>query len=113
MADHDPWDEAEASGQVLTEEEVEVERPPLYRVILINDDYTPMDFVVWLIENVFHKPKEESVRLMLKVHQNGSAICGLYPYDVARTKAYHVKSLAQKNEHPLECIIEAEEGDKN
>ena len=99
--------------QILTEERVEVKESPMYRLILVNDDYTPMDFVVWLIENVFHKPKEESVRLMLNVHQAGRAICGIYPYDVARTKVYQVKSLAQKHEHPLECLMETNEGGPN
>jgi ATP-dependent Clp protease adaptor protein ClpS len=102
----------ENDTQVITEEKVELKRPDMYRIILLNDDYTPMDFVVWLLETVFHKSKEESVRLMLKVHQQGSTICGIYPYDVARTKVFHVKGLAQKHEHPLECLMEVEGGDK-
>lgn len=117
MADDNTWppdDEGsagpEGESQVLTEEKVEVKRPNMYRVILLNDDYTPMDFVVWLLETIFHKQKEESVRVMLKVHREGSAVCGIYPYDVARTKVFHVKALAQKHEHPLECVMDVDEG---
>lgn len=120
MTEKNPWnpsqddeDGTEKDAQVITEEKVELKRPSMYRIILLNDDYTPMDFVVWLLESVFHKSKEESIQLMLQVHHKGSAICGIYPYDVARTKVFHVKSLAQKNEHPLECLMEVEEGDKN
>jgi len=119
MSDENPWEpqdpdseRPEGGTQVVTEEKVELKPPPLYRIILINDDYTPMDFVVWLIEAVFHKPKQESIRLMLKVHHDGSAVCGIYPYDVARTKVYHAKSLAQKHEHPLECVMETDEEGK-
>ncbi len=113
----DDWnpgdDRSEGDAQILTEERVDVRPPPMYRIILLNDDYTPMDFVVWLLESVFHKSKEESVALMLQVHKQGSAICGIYPYDVARTKIFHVKGLAKKHEHPLECIMEEDKGDKN
>ena len=107
------WDQvfAQLRDVAITEEQVELKHPSLYRVILLNDDYTPMDFVAWLIESVFHKSKEESIQLMLQIHHKSSAICGVYPYDVARTKTYQVKSLAQKHEHPLECLMEVEEGD--
>jgi ATP-dependent Clp protease adaptor protein ClpS len=105
--------DTEGEGQVITEKRVQTKRPRLYRIVLINDDYTPMEFVVWLIQTVFHKSEAESAQLMLKVHHQGSAVCGVYPYDVARTKLYQVKTLAHKHEHPLECIMEVEEGDSN
>jgi len=114
MADEPAWDDAEieSEGQILTEDEVAVKRPNMFKVILINDDYTPMEFVTWLLQSVFHKSPEDSVRLMLAVHHRGSAVCGLYPYDVARTKVYYVKGLAKKHEHPLECVIEEAGGDE-
>ena len=95
-------------GQLSAAEKTETKPPSMYRVMLINDDYTPMDFVVWLIQTVFFKPEEEATLLMLDVHQKGRGICGIYPYDVARTKVTQVKELTQKHEHPLECIMEVE-----
>lgn len=104
--DSEDW---ESGTQTLAKEKREVKQPRMYRVILLNDDYTPMEFVVWLIQTVFHKPLEEATQLMLEIHQKGSSCCGIYPYDVARTKVYQVKNLAQKEGHPLECIMEVEE----
>lgn len=91
---------------LLTEDKKEVKEPKMYRVILLNDDYTPMDFVIWLLESVFFKNKEEATRLMLDVHQKGQGTCGLFPYDLARTKVMQVKDLSRKHEHPLECVME-------
>lgn len=88
-------------------EEIKVSKPKMYAVVLLNDDYTPMEFVVWLIQSVFHKNIEEATRLMMDVHQKGKGLCGLYTYDVARTKVAKVKGLAEKNSHPLECVMEA------
>ncbi|MFO1519554.1 MAG: ATP-dependent Clp protease adapter ClpS [bacterium] len=111
MSEEKHWQDDEDSGiQTITEEKQEVKKPNLYRVILLNDDYTPMDFVVWVLQSVFHKPQEEATRLMLDVHQKGQGLCGVFTYDVAQTKVYQVKSLAQKYGHPLECIMEVEEG---
>ncbi|RMD83960.1 MAG: ATP-dependent Clp protease adapter ClpS, partial [Candidatus Dadabacteria bacterium] len=84
-------------------------RPRMYRVVLLNDDYTPMDFVVWVLRCVFHKPHDEATRLMLEVHTRGRGVCGVYTYDVARTKAKQVETLAAKHEHPLRCDVEAVE----
>lgn len=99
------WGEEE--GQVATKDRSEVREPPLYQVFLINDDFTPMDFVVMVIESIFHKSHEEATRIMLDVHRKGLGVCGLYPYDIARTKVLQVRNLAQKNGHPLECDLEA------
>jgi len=113
MADREPKTnppEGESGTQTITEEEVELKRPTLYRVILLNDDFTPMDFVVWLLEKVFHKNLGEATRLMLDVHRKGKGLAGVYPFDIARTKVFQVKTLAQKHEHPLECIMEEDEG---
>lgn len=82
--------------------------PPLYNVVLLNDDYTPMDFVVFILESVFHKSSSESEKIMLAVHHHGSAVCGVYSYEVAETKMMEVVSLAREKEYPLQCIIEKE-----
>lgn len=76
---------------------------------MLNDDYTPMDFVIFVLQSVFHKPYGESVRLMLDVHKKGKGHCGVFPYDIARTKVYQVHALAEEHGHPLQCLIEATE----
>ncbi|MBX7147603.1 ATP-dependent Clp protease adapter ClpS [bacterium] len=96
--------QTEGEAQVATKERVKV--PKMYQVILLNDDFTPMDFVVWILESVFHKTKDEAIRVMLEVHQKGKGICGVYTHDMARTKMMHVNHLAKKSEHPLQCIME-------
>jgi ATP-dependent Clp protease adaptor protein ClpS len=83
-------------------------RPPMYKVVLLNDDFTPMEFVVFVLKQVFHKADEEAVRTMLDVHGQGSGICGVYTRDVAETKVEQVIALARKNEHPLQCVMERE-----
>ena len=93
-------------SNVLTRKQVSLKKPNMYQVVLLNDDYTPMDFVVWILQSIFHKPKQESVRLMMNVHEKGKGICGVFPYDVARTKVVQVKTLAEKHEHPLQCVME-------
>ena len=83
-------------------------KPSLYRVLLLNDDYTPMEFVVYLLENVFRKSHEEAVKIMLHVHHNGVGVCGVYTYEVAETKVVRVMSLARRAQHPLQCTMEKE-----
>jgi ATP-dependent Clp protease adaptor protein ClpS len=97
-------------GQVVVEPKTKTKtkRPSLYRVILLNDDYTPMEFVVELLRTVFHKPQAEATRIMLHVHQNGSGIAGIYPYEIAETKVRTVEQLARKAQHPLKCAMEPE-----
>lgn len=101
------YPEEESEAQVLTEEKTQVKEPDMYRVILLNDDYTPMEFVVWLLQTVFHKSSEESTHIMMRVHTQGSGICGIFPHDVARSKMYQVQGLAEKHGHPLQCTMEA------
>lgn len=96
---------------MLAEERVRPKRPPLYRVVMLNDDYTPMEFVVWVLQLVFHKPAEEATRLMLDVHTKGKGVCGVYTLDVARTKAQQVERLARRHEHPLQCQLEVAESE--
>lgn len=84
-------------------------RPSLYRVLLLNDDYTPMEFVVFILESYFNKGREEAYRIMLHVHQTGVGVCGIYTYEVAETKVAQVLDIAQRNEHPLQCVMEKED----
>ena len=78
----------------------------MYKVLLLNDDYTPMEFVVQLIQEVFHRDRETAARIMLHVHQKGVGMCGVYTYEVAETKVSHVIDLARQNQHPLQCTME-------
>jgi ATP-dependent Clp protease adaptor protein ClpS len=84
----------------------DIREPKLYRVILINDDYTTMDFVIEILIVVFHKPAAEATRIMLDVHKNGKGFCGVYTYDIATTKIDRVHTLARKREFPLKCTLE-------
>ncbi len=84
------------------------ERPSLYKVFLINDDFTPMEFVVLILQSLFNKTPEESAEITLTVHSKGVGVCGVFPYEIAETKAQQVMSLARKNQHPLQCRIEKE-----
>ena len=83
----------------------------MYRVVLLNDDYTPMEFVVWVLQVVFHKGQEEATRLMLDVHMKGKGVCGVFTLDVARTKAQQVERLARKHDHPLQTELEVVESE--
>jgi ATP-dependent Clp protease adaptor protein ClpS len=81
-------------------------KPAQYRVYLLNDDYTPMEFVVHVLERFFQKSREEATTIMLHVHQNGVGLCGVFTYEVAETKVAQVLDLARQNEHPLQCTME-------
>ncbi|MCU0558762.1 MAG: ATP-dependent Clp protease adapter ClpS [Desulfobacterales bacterium] len=94
--------------RVSSEDEVRLAEPPLFRVLLINDDYTTMEFVVAVLKNVFHKSEAEATRIMLNVHQQGAGVCGLYPYEIAETKVDAVEALARENGFPLKCTMEKE-----
>ncbi|WP_375202717.1 ATP-dependent Clp protease adapter ClpS [Hyphococcus sp.] len=83
-------------------------RPSLYKVLLLNDDYTPQEFVVWLLQAVFKKDAEEAVRIMMHVHQSGIGVCGVYTYEIAETKVAQVMELSRRNQHPLQCTMERE-----
>ncbi|MFO7850727.1 MAG: ATP-dependent Clp protease adapter ClpS [Spirochaetia bacterium] len=103
---------AQTAGDTGTDvrerDQQETKEPDMYRVVLLNDDYTTMDFVIYIIQKVFHKPAAEAAKIMMDVHKKGKGIVGVYPLDIARTKAGEVKKLAQEREYPLECIIEKE-----
>ncbi|MBW1695519.1 MAG: ATP-dependent Clp protease adapter ClpS [Deltaproteobacteria bacterium] len=93
---------------VTSDSETDLKEPPMYRVLLHNDDYTTMEFVVEILMYVFQKPIEEATRIMLNVHRNGIGICGSYTYEVAETKVDTVHTLARENGFPLKCSMEEE-----
>lgn len=92
----------------VMEPRVETRKPPLFKVVMLNDDYTPMDVVVNILKSVFNKTTEEANRTMLEVHNRGSAVCGVYTRDVAETKADLAIDYARREEHPLQCVLEKE-----
>jgi ATP-dependent Clp protease adaptor protein ClpS len=95
-----------AETAVVAKTRPQTKRPNLYRVLLLNDDYTPMEFVVHIIERFFNKDIETAHRIMLCVHQHGIGECGIYTYEVAETKVTQVMDFARKHQHPLQCIME-------
>jgi len=98
--------ETEFDYGVVTETEKKLKRPPLYKVLLHNDDYTTKEFVVQVLQCVFHKEPTEAVQIMLHVHKQGMGVAGVYSYEVAETKVALVESLARQHEYPLKCTIE-------
>jgi ATP-dependent Clp protease adaptor protein ClpS len=93
-------------GLAIEEARPQVKRPPLYRVILLNDDYTPMEFVVQVLEKVFSLDRNTATRIMLEVHTKGKGVCGVFTYEIAETKVAQVTGLAQQYQHPLLCTME-------
>jgi ATP-dependent Clp protease adaptor protein ClpS len=91
---------------VITKTRPQTKRPNMYRVLLLNDDYTPMEFVVHVLERFFNKDRETATRIMLHVHQNGIGECGVFTYEVAETKVTQVMDFARKHQHPLQCVME-------
>ncbi len=93
---------------LLTQTREKTKKPSLYKVILLNDDYTPMDFVVMVLQRVFRMTIEDATQVMLQVHQRGVGVCGVFTYEVAETKVMQVMDYARRNEHPLQCTMEKE-----
>lgn len=93
---------------LVTKTRPKTKKPSLYKVLLLNDDYTPMEFVVHVLEKYFSKGREEATRIMLHVHQKGVGICGVYTFEVAETKVTQVMDFSQQNGHPLQCTLEKE-----
>ncbi len=93
-------------GAVITQTRTRTKRPHLYRVLLLNDDYTPMEFVVLVLQRFFNKNADEATRIMLHVHQHGVGECGIYTYEIAETKVTLVMDFARKHQHPLQCVME-------
>jgi ATP-dependent Clp protease adaptor protein ClpS len=99
-------DENRTGTAIITKTKPRTKRPNLYRVLLLNDDYTPMEFVVHVLERFFNKNREDATRIMLHVHQNGVGECGVFTYEVAETKVTQVMDFARKHQHPLQCVME-------
>ena len=95
-----------SSTDVVTQEKVKLKKPKLYRVILLKDDCTPMEYVVSLLKVVFKKSESEAVNIMLMVHKKGSGICGIFTKEIAETKVETVLNMAKSDQHPLKCIME-------
>ena len=91
---------------LLLDTKPKTKKPSMYNVLLLNDDYTPMEFVVFLLKKFFHKNNDEATQIMLHVHQNGVGVCGVFPYEIAETKVIQVLETAKKNDHPLQCTME-------
>ncbi|HVY22073.1 MAG TPA: ATP-dependent Clp protease adapter ClpS [Steroidobacteraceae bacterium] len=103
MSDFDPQHE---HGLVVEEATPKLKRPPQYQVLLLNDDYTPMEFVVEVLERVFGMDRTLATRVMLEVHTKGRGVCGVYTYEIAETKVAQVTSFARQQQHPLLCTME-------
>ncbi len=95
-----------ADDLVVQEARAKLAKPPLFKVMLLNDDYTPMEFVVVVLEKFFRMDREGATRVMLQVHQKGLGVCGVFSRDIAETKVQQVTDFSQENEHPLQCTME-------
>jgi ATP-dependent Clp protease adaptor protein ClpS len=93
---------------VAPDTRTKVARPPLYKVLLLNDDYTTMEFVVFILETIFHHPPETAYQIMMNVHRAGIGVAGIFPYEIAEAKMNEVHAMARENEFPLQCAIEPE-----
>ncbi len=91
---------------VIVKAKPKTKKPSMYKVLMLNDDYTPMEFVVHILERFFNKNREEATRIMLHVHRRGVGVCGVYTYEVAETKVTQVMDFARQHQHPLQCTLE-------
>jgi ATP-dependent Clp protease adaptor protein ClpS len=103
----DDGDGEKRSG-ALTLTRTRTKKPSMYKVLMLNDDYTPMEFVIDVLQHIFQKNREEATKIMLHVHQKGVGVCGVYTYEVAETKVTQTVDYARKNQHPLQCTLEKE-----
>lgn len=110
MSDKDRDPGGDGSGGtntgVVVKTKPKTKKPSMYKVIMLNDDYTPMEFVIYVLERFFSKNREEATRIMLHVHQRGVGVCGVFTYEVAETKVTQVMDFARQNQHPLQCTLE-------
>ncbi|HEY0958250.1 MAG TPA: ATP-dependent Clp protease adapter ClpS [Novosphingobium sp.] len=118
LADSRPWPcisaaQDEDSGQdgegqvgIATKTRAKPKKPSQFKVLMLNDDYTPMEFVVMVLKRIFHMDLEQATRVMLHVHQKGVGVCGIFPYEIAETKVNQVMDFARQNQHPLQCTLE-------
>jgi len=108
--DDDGFDGEDGEGKtgLVTKTRPKTRKPNLYKVLLLNDDYTPMEFVILILEKFFNKRHEEASQIMLHVHQRGVGVCGVYTFEVAETKVTQVMDFARQHDHPLQCTMEKE-----
>ena len=106
MSDQERNGNSDFGTGVVTSTKAKTKKPSMYKVLLLNDDYTPMEFVVHVLERFFRKSREDATQIMLHVHRRGVGICGVYTYDVAETKVVQVVDFARKHHHPLQCTME-------
>lgn len=106
MQNGNDGNEAGRGTAVITRTKTKTKKPSLYRVLILNDDYTPMEFVVHVLERFFQKDREAATRIMLHVHNHGVGECGVYSFEVAETKVSQVMDFARQNQHPLQCVME-------
>ena len=107
MSDNDKRNGEEGPGTgVIVKSKPKTKKPAMYKVLMLNDDYTPMEFVVHILERFFSKNRQEATRIMLHVHRRGVGICGVYTYEVAETKVTQVMDFARQHQHPLQCTLE-------
>ena len=109
MADDDHTDDGDGDTTVVTKTKPKTQKPPLYKVLLLNDDYTPMEFVVHVLERFFSVTHAHAVEIMLTVHKKGVAVVGVYSHEIAETKVAQVMDFARRNQHPLQCTMEKED----
>ncbi|MEK7358068.1 MAG: ATP-dependent Clp protease adapter ClpS [Bdellovibrionota bacterium] len=107
----EPTDRADDGGSgtgtaTVAEPKSRTKTPPMYRVILMNDDFSPMDFVIHVLQKFFGKNIPEATKIMLQIHHQGSGLCGTYSYEIAETKVYQVNQYSRQNKHPLKCVME-------
>lgn len=108
MTEQDNDDTDLPNTGIVTKTRPKTKKPAMYKVLLLNDDYTPMEFVVHVLERFFEKGREEATAIMLQVHQKGVGVCGVFTYEIAETKVNQVMDLARQNQHPLQCTLEKE-----
>lgn len=106
MAGQSDEDGGDTGTGTITRTRTKTKKPSMYKVLLLNDDYTPMEFVVYVLQRFFSKSTEDATKIMLHVHQNGVGICGVFTYEVAETKVSQVMDLARQHDHPLQCTME-------
>jgi ATP-dependent Clp protease adaptor protein ClpS len=106
MSNHEKDDDDGFGTGLVTRPRAQTKKPSMYKVLMLNDDYTPMEFVVHVLERYFGKNRDQATEIMLNVHQRGVGVCGVFTYEIAETKVTQVMDLARQNQHPLQCTVE-------
>jgi ATP-dependent Clp protease adaptor protein ClpS len=106
MSNQDNGNNGDSNTGVVTRTKPKTKKPSMYKVLMLNDDFTPMEFVVHVLERFFSKGREEATRIMLHVHRRGVGVCGVFPYEIAETKVTQVMDFARQHQHPLRCTLE-------